>query len=51
MSKVNKEKEYFKELKMRSLIIILLSSLLIGQIPLKYIENITPTYEETIIMV
>ncbi|NHZ84745.1 MAG: hypothetical protein GWP19_02565 [Planctomycetia bacterium] len=33
---------------MRSLIIILLSSLLIGQIPLRYNENITPTYEEAI---
>lgn len=33
---------------MRSLIIILLSSLLIGQITLKYNDNITPTYEEAI---
>ncbi len=33
---------------MRSLIIIFLSSLLIGQIPLKYNDNITPTYEEAI---
>ncbi len=33
---------------MRIFIIILLSSLLIGQIPLKYNENITPTYEEAI---
>jgi hypothetical protein len=33
---------------MRSLIIVLLSSLLTGQIPLKYHENITPTYEEAI---
>lgn len=33
---------------MRSLIIILLSSLLIGQITLKYKDNITPTYEEAI---
>ena len=33
---------------MRIFIIILLSSLIIGQIPLKYDENITPTYEEAI---
>ena len=33
---------------MRTFIIILLSSLLISQIPLKYNENITPTYEEAI---
>ncbi len=33
---------------MRSIIIILLSTLLTGQIPLKYHENITPTYEEAI---
>jgi hypothetical protein len=33
---------------MRSFIIILLSSFLVGQNPLKYNENITPTYEETI---
>lgn len=33
---------------MRISILILLSSLLIGQIPLKYNENITPTYDETI---
>lgn len=33
---------------MRSFIIILLSSLLIGQIPLKYKDNITPTYDEAI---
>ncbi len=33
---------------MRLLILILLSSILIGQIPLKYNENITPTYEEAI---
>ena len=33
---------------MHALLLILLSSLLIGQIPLKYKENITLTYEETI---
>ncbi|MEE8341101.1 MAG: M14 family zinc carboxypeptidase, partial [Candidatus Neomarinimicrobiota bacterium] len=33
---------------MRSFIIILISSLLFGQIPLKYHENITPTYYEAI---
>ncbi len=33
---------------MRSLIIILLTSILFGQIPLKYHENITPTYDEAI---
>lgn len=33
---------------MRLFIIAILSSLLIGQIPLKYNENITPTYDETI---
>ncbi len=33
---------------MRILILILLSSLLIGQIPLKYHDNITPTYDEAI---
>jgi len=33
---------------MRTQILILLSSLLIGQIPLKYKENITPTYAEAI---
>ena len=34
---------------MRTLIPILLSSLLIGQNPLKYKENITPTYDEVIV--
>ena len=33
---------------MRKLILILFSSILIGQIPLKYNENITPTYDEAI---
>ena len=33
---------------MRSLIIILLTSILLSQIPLKYNENITPTYDEAI---
>jgi len=33
---------------MRTLILILLSSLLIGQNPLKYKDNITPTYDEAI---
>ncbi len=33
---------------MRSIILILLSSILICQIPLKYNDNITPTYEEAI---
>jgi hypothetical protein len=33
---------------MRQLILILFSSILIGQIPLKYNENITPTYDEAI---
>ena len=33
---------------MRTLIIIFLSSSLFGQIPLKYNENITPTYDEAI---
>lgn len=33
---------------MRTLILIILSSLLTGQIPLKYSENITPTYDEAI---
>jgi len=33
---------------MRSIIIILFSSIMFGQIPLKYHENITPTYDEAI---
>ena len=33
---------------MRKLILILFSSILVGQIPLKYNKNITPTYDEVI---
>ena len=33
---------------MRALIVILFTTILLGQIPLKYHDNITPTYDEAI---